>query len=192
MPKMSNPLLAIGLYSILALTPAGSLIAGASTGLPCGHIVAGTEGRDTGDPAELLDFSLDPALDDAGDRAVALDQEQGRDAGDAEGIAGGKSFSSRSSRVGKVTPKCSVELAGVLVVILRDAVDGERAGGVQAFEEGKGHLADGAGDFEEGEEDGAVGDQVVEGGFAAVEAGRRKSGARGAGLRGVGARGGKP
>src|SRR3954447_19473619 len=72
---------------ILPLTPAGSLITGASAGLPCGNVVAGTEGRNSEDSAERLDFLFVPALDDAGDGPVVFGHEQGGDAGQAEGIA---------------------------------------------------------------------------------------------------------
>src|SRR5581483_732671 len=108
--------------TILSLTPAGSLIAGASTGLPGGYVVIVADDRDAGESAELLDVLLRPAFDDAGDRAVALDQEGRRDRGDAVGVAGGELVLLAVEQGGERDAELAVEVAGVLLAVLRDAV----------------------------------------------------------------------
>ena len=66
-------------------------------------------------------------------------------------------------------PEVVVEFAGVVRIVLRDSIDLEGPGGVDAVEVGKGEMADRAGDFEEGQQDGAAGDQAGKRGLAAIE-----------------------
>ena len=141
-------------------------------------------GRKAATPAMPASASMSPshpALDDAGDRAVALDQEHGGDARDAEGVAGGEVVLFTVEQGRKGDSEFPVELAGVLLVVLRDAVDGEPAGEWMRSRIRERHLADGAGDLEEGEQERTIDDEVVERGLSAVEAGQTEFGRTGAG-----------
>src|SRR3954447_22866703 len=157
-------------------TPDGSSIAGASTGLPGGHVLALAERRDAVERGERLDVLFHPALDDARDCAVALDQEHGRDARNAEGVGGGEAVVLAVEQGREGDAEVAVELAGVLFVVLGDAVDREAVWRVEAIQVRERHLADGAGDLEKGEQDGPVRDQVMKRGFAAVETGKTEFG----------------
>src|ERR1017187_8379260 len=165
-PKISSKVLAMRSYSILAWPPAGQLIARSSAGFPFGDVVALTEDGRAGFGCEELHFLLAPAFDYVGNGAAALHQEQGRHARNPEGIARGKAAILIVEQSWERDAEILVELARVAGAVLRDAVDGESPGEVEALQEWKSQLADRTGDLEEGQQCGAAGGDLQQCGAA--------------------------
>src|SRR5207248_3063606 len=115
--------------------PAGSLVSGASTGLPFGHAIAGAEDGGSVFFTEPLDVTAAPAFSDTHDGGVRLHQEHRGDARNPECVAGPEFvLGIEEGREGDA--ELAVEVARVFGVVLGDSVNAEGAALVEAFEVG--------------------------------------------------------
>src|ERR1017187_8234802 len=151
-PKISSKVLAMRSYSILAWPPAGQLIARASAGFPFRDVVALAEDWCAGFGCQKLHFFLAPAFDHVRNGAARFHQEQRRHARNPESVARWKAAVLVVEQSRKRDAKIFVELARVARVVLRDAVDRESPGRMEALQKRKRQLADRAGDLEEGQQ----------------------------------------
>src|ERR1700720_1530011 len=126
--------------------PAGNLISGASAGLPLGHVVALAEWVDARLTAQPCDFLLIPPFDHVGNGAVGLQQKHGWDSRNAVIIADRETAFLGIEQRGERDAELTGELPGIFGVVLRNAEDGQGAGGVKPLQEREGELANGTTD----------------------------------------------
>src|SRR5471030_2104778 len=134
--------------SLHLAAPAGNLVAGASAGLPLGHVVARAEWVDPRLAAQPCDFLLIPPFDHVGNGAIRPHKEHGRDTRNPIIVAGRETAFLGIEQRGERHAELAIELPGILGVVLRNAVDGQGAPGVKPFEEREGELANGTTDLE--------------------------------------------
>src|SRR5580700_2882236 len=142
--------------------PDRTLVLGTSAGLPFGDILIRSKWRHGGALADSFHIALRESTERAGDAAIRFHQKQGRNIGDAKGVAGRIVLFGLIEQGGKRYAEALVESFGGREIVLRYSDDLNRPSGGQPLKVRKSELADRAADLVKREQRRPFGKNLLE------------------------------